>query len=154
AWWFRNRPEEHPGVNPAELELLAKDRPVSKPTVKLSAGAMLLLLATSMPLILLCAQQFVRAAVNRLYDSRLPTYLEKERITDALLTVAQEEIEGQGRDRAFDHARKRLAGRLASIPFWVGIIGGPVGGALSDFLLRRTGSRRVGRNGVAIGSIA
>ncbi len=27
AWWFRNRPSEHPGVNAAELELLDGDRP-------------------------------------------------------------------------------------------------------------------------------
>jgi MFS transporter, ACS family, D-galactonate transporter len=153
-WWFRNRPEDHAGVNQAELDLLAKDRPAPKPAVKRSAIATLVLLATSLPLILLCTQQFFRAAVNRLYDSRLPTYLEKQRITPDMLSVSRVEVEERGPEKAEDDARKKLAGRLASFPYWVGIIGGPVGGWLSDYLLRRTGSRRIGRNGVAIGSLA
>lgn len=153
-WWFRNRPEDNPSVNSAEVALLAADRPPPKPAVKRSFAASLLLLATSAPLILLCTQQFFRAAANRLYDSRLPTYLERERIGTDLLTISEAELADKGEAKAYDDARKKLAGRLASIPYWIGIVGGPVGGWLSDYLLRRTGSRRVGRNGVAIGSLA
>jgi ACS family glucarate transporter-like MFS transporter len=40
-----------------------------------------------------------------------------------------------------------------SLPMLAGVIGGPLGGMLSDFVLARTGSRRAARQGVAIGSL-
>src|SRR5262249_44791478 len=45
------------------------------------------------------------------------------------------------------------AATLSSWPQWTGVLGGLLGGMLSDYLLRRTGSRRWARNGVAIGSL-
>ncbi len=153
-WWFRDRPEDHSAVNAAELALLTRDRPPpTPPAPPRSFSTSLLLLATSVPLLLLCSQQFFRAAANRLFDSRLPTYLEKERITRDQLTIAAEQAT-EDPEKAYDDAAKRLAGRLASFPQWAGIVGGIVGGALSDYLLRRTGQRRIARNGVAIASLA
>lgn len=133
-WWFRNRPQEHPAVNAQELALLAPAAP--EPTTTTSATTprptvSWLVLLTSIPLLLLCTQQFFRAAANRLFDSRLPTYFEQER--------------GQSVEQA---------AVLASWPQLFGIVGGIVGGVLSDWVLQRTGSRRLARNGVAVSSIA
>ena len=40
-------------------------------------------------------------------------------------------------------------GMFASLPLWGGALGGMAGGVLNDFLIRRTGSRRWARSGVA-----
>jgi MFS family permease len=136
-WWFRNRPEQHPGVNQAECELLGADRPAAPAGVALvrDVGRPVvrtwLLVLTSVPLLLLCTQQGFRAAASRLFDSRLPTYLER----------------GRGQT-------KQQAAVLASYPQWVGVLGGICGGALSDYILRRTGSRRLARNGISLVSLA
>src|SRR5580658_2748124 len=41
-------------------------------------------------------------------------------------------------------------GLLASLPLWAGVVGDTVGGLTTDWLLRRTGSARIGRRVVAI----
>jgi sugar phosphate permease len=79
---------------------------------------------------LICIQQFCRAGALRFFDQWLPTYLQEAR--------------GQTREEA---------NLWTSLPMWAGVIGGPIGGLLSDFVLARTGSRRAARQGVAIGSI-
>jgi hypothetical protein len=48
---------------------------------------------------------------------------------------------------------KRDAGVLAGYPQWAGVVGGVVGGALSDWVLRRTGRRWLARNGIALLSL-
>lgn len=148
-WWFRNRPEEHPGVNDAELALITEGAAAAARQETIAAGlpaakaaapdirATWLVLATSIPLILLCTQQFFRAASNRLFDSRLPTYV-------------QERLQHQGVAEA---AAKREAAVLASYPQWAGVVGGILGGGISDWVLARTGRRRLARNGVAIGAL-
>ena len=50
--------------------------------------------------------------------------------------------------------RKKRAAVLSSYPQWAGVFGGVFGGALSDYVLRRTGRRRLARNGIAILSLA
>lgn len=126
-WWFRNTPAEHPSVNEAERKLLEADRPAVKPGV---VAPFTLALLLSLPLWLLCVQQAFRAAANRLFDSRLSTYLEKEREVPV-----------------------DVAARMASWPQWAGVVGGIFGGSLSDLVLARTRSRRLARNGVAIFSL-
>jgi MFS family permease len=166
-WWFRNRPEEHPGVNAAELAVIAEGRPREEEAAKAVVASeppsrtnwlvlfpsvlpipipipipsltRLLVLATSVPLILLCTQQFFRAGANRLFDSRLPTYIEER------LGPSTEEEKAKA---------KREAALMASWPQWAGVFGGLLGGALSDWVLHRTRSRRLARNGVAIGALA
>lgn len=132
-WWFRDRPQEHPAVNAAELEVIREDRPASPPPARAAPATPIpwLVLLTSVPLLLLCSQQFFRAGANRLFDSRLPTYFEEQR-----------------------HASPEQAGLLTSIPLWAGVIGGTLGGGLSDYVLRRTGNRRLARRGVAVASLA
>jgi ACS family glucarate transporter-like MFS transporter len=125
-WWFRDRPADHPSVNNAERDLLPREEPPA-PTAPSRASWLVVL---TVPVVLLCTQQCFRAAAPRLFESRLPTYLEKER----------------GQD-------KKTAAILSTWPQWFGVVGGLVGGMLSDYLLRRTRSRFVGRNLVAIGSL-
>jgi ACS family glucarate transporter-like MFS transporter len=81
----------------------------------------------SLTLVLICLQQFLRAGANRLFDNWMPAYFMQERGADV-----------------------RMAGFLASLPQWTGVIGSLVGGVLSDYILVRTGNRRAARNGVAV----
>jgi MFS family permease len=84
-------------------------------------------LATSVPMALLCLQQFLRAAAMVFFYTWFPTYLQEARG----LTLQE-------------------AGRYAA---WVGLgamLGGLTGGHVSDWLLRRTGSQRLSRQGIAI----
>src|SRR5581483_10595386 len=80
---------------------------------------------------LICIQQFCRAGALRFFDQWLPTYLQEAR--------------GLSRESA---------NLWTSLPLWAGVIGGPIGGILSDAVLARTGSRRAARQGVAVGGIA
>ena len=66
----------------------------------------------------------------RFFDMWLPTYLQ--------------EVRGQS---------VASANYLTSLPLFAGIVGGLVGGILSDFVLARTGNRRAARQGVAVGGI-
>jgi nitrate/nitrite transporter NarK len=84
------------------------------------------LLVTNRNMQLLCGQQFLRAAAVAFLYTWFPRYLKK---TQGLT--------------------EREAGELA---FWLliaGMVGGLVGGALSGWLLKRTGSVRVARQGMA-----
>lgn len=164
AWWFRNRPQEHPAVNDAELAIISPEahppakvetakikaelpgvhrstepasetreryaevqelvRQVVKPSIPWAA------IFLSVSLWLICFQQFCRAGALRFFDQWLPTYLQEAR--------------GQS---------VQNANFLTIWPLVAGILGGPVGGVLSDFILARTKSRRAARQGVAIGSV-
>lgn len=150
-WWFRNRPEDHAGVNAAELALLRPAEPEAKPSGKASPVPWLLIL-TSVPLLLLFTQQAFRAGANRLFDSRFPTYCE-ERLLDATKKEKQQKQESETITQDERDLAKAGAGTLASLPLFAGVIGGVVGGALSDWVLRRTNSRRLGRCGVALFSL-
>ena len=129
AVWFRNRPADHPGVNDAELAVIREGRDGSGPAdavrQPVSWGILL-----SGALYCICLQQFFRAGANRFADQWLPTYLQEGR-----------------------HVGKELANQLASLPQWGGVVGGLIGGLLSDWLLARTGSRRVARQGLAAASL-
>jgi ACS family glucarate transporter-like MFS transporter/ACS family D-galactonate transporter-like MFS transporter len=131
-WWFRDRPQDHPAVNEAEREVIAEGRPPAdrEKGAAVRPGVPWLALLGSVPLILLCSQQFFRAGANRLFDSRLPTYFEKVR-----------------------GASPEEAGLLGSVPLWAGVLGGVLGGGISDKVLARTRSRRLARRGVAIASL-
>jgi ACS family glucarate transporter-like MFS transporter len=173
ALWFRNRPSEHPSVNEAELALLDGDRPAAPdvgtlplPAAKepdgreavtpadesaraiaprpperveldgpaaapdVRAATPLLAIFLSIPLLFLCLQQFCRAGAARFFDMWFSTYLQEAR--------------GLPRDEA---------NLLTSAPLWAGVVGGVVGGWLSDAVLQWTGSRRAGRQGVAVASL-
>jgi sugar phosphate permease len=129
AVWFRNRPADHPGVNDAELAVIEAGRSGAEKAALRRPVSWAILLSGA--LYLICLQQFFRAGANRFFDNWFTTYLQ----------------EARGLNRVF-------ANQLASLPQWAGVVGGIVGGALSDYLLLRTGSRRVARQGVAVASLA
>jgi ACS family glucarate transporter-like MFS transporter len=142
AWfavWFRNRPQDHPGVNPAELAIISPDttanrltpiEPKKDPGAEKPHSTPWLLIFLSSTLWLICIQQFCRAGSLRFFDQWLPTYLQEAR-----------------------NQTREAANLWTSLPMWAGVIGGPIGGILSDYVLARTGSRRLARQGVAIASI-
>jgi hypothetical protein len=74
----------------------------------------------------LCAQQLFRAAGYIFFASWFATYLRETR-----------EIEDW------------MVGLLTSLPLWGVVVGSPLGGALSDWLLLRTKNRRFSREGLA-----
>jgi MFS family permease len=84
-------------------------------------------LATSYPMILLCSQQFLRAAAMVFFFTWFPKFLQQ---TGGL---SQEE-----------------AGRLTAWPGVGAMLGGLLGGLASDWVLRRTGNKRLSRQGVAV----
>jgi nitrate/nitrite transporter NarK len=84
-------------------------------------------LFTDRQMILLCAQQFQRAAAAALFFTWFPRYLQETKG----VSVGE-------------------SGSLAAWPLIAGVMGGLVGGTISDWLLRRTGNVRLSRQGLAI----
>jgi MFS family permease len=91
------------------------------------AGAVGRRMLTSGPMLLLCGQQFLRAAAMAFFFTWFPRFLQETRGVSWL-----------------------ESGELAAWPGAGAMLGGLLGGAASDWLLRRTGSRRLSRQGVAV----
>lgn len=127
--WFRNRPVDHPGVNDAELTVIREGRDDAGTAAAIRRPASWGILLSG-ALYCICLQQFFRSGANRFVDFSLPTYLQEVR-----------------------HVGKDAANQLASLPQWGGVLGGTLGGLVSDWLLARTGSRGVARKGLAIISL-
>jgi ACS family glucarate transporter-like MFS transporter len=164
AIWFRNRPADHPRVNAAELAIIQQGRTGPEPSAARRAVSWALLL--SAPLYCICLQQFFRAGASRFVDLWLPTYLQEGPYMQQRppLPLAASSVGllaspgGQGPLLAAaalspQHLGPDLANQLASLPQWLGVIGSTLGGLLSDYLLKRTGSRRIARQGLAVVSI-
>ncbi len=83
-------------------------------------------LFTDRNMLLLCGQQFQRAAATALFFTWFPRYLQE---TKGISVTA--------------------SGNLAAWPLLAGMLGGLVGGTLSDALLRRTNNARASRQGMA-----
>jgi MFS transporter, ACS family, glucarate transporter len=117
--WFRNRPEEMPRVNAAECDLIASGRSARSATKGSIPWSLLLRSRSAWALCLMYG--FVGFAGNFL-TSLLPIYLrDHKRLDDA------------------------TASWLTGLPLACGIISCVGGGVLSDWLIRRTGSRNWGR---------
>jgi MFS family permease len=134
--YFRNRPGEHRGVNAAEMHIISAGVAEAPPTDPRPPVAWLPIILSA-ALWLICLQQFCRAGANRFIDNSLSTYLQR---------VPLAHIADEGSRRAY-------ANQLASIPQYVGVVSGMLGGLASDWVLRHTKSRRLGRNGVAMISL-
>lgn len=130
--WFRDRPEEHPSVNAAEVALIhgrtTTEEAASKREPRPATPWLLIL--SSAPLWFLSAQQFFRAAGYMFYASWFPTFLKET------YSVSTEQ-----------------SGWLTSMPLLAVVFGSPIGGMLADRLLTRTGSRRLSRQGVGAASM-
>jgi ACS family glucarate transporter-like MFS transporter len=121
AAWFRNRPEENPNVNDAELELIrAGRRDRESPPGRVPWTRFL----RSGNLWCLCLMYFCGAYGWYFNITYLPTFLEEQYGVD----------------------RKSLVGAIyKGGPLWMGAIACLAGGWLTDWLVRRTGSRKWGR---------
>jgi ACS family glucarate transporter-like MFS transporter len=124
--WFRDRPQDHPAVNSGELAQLGPAPPPGPHAEPTPWGALI----RSPALWWICGQQFFRAAGYIFFASWFATFLRETR--------------GVGDVEA---------GLFTSLPLWGVVLGSPVGGIVSDWLLARTGSRRVGRQGLAAASM-
>lgn len=117
--WFHNRPEDMPGVNAAERELIAAGRAaqaVATEPVPWKA------LVTSVNVWALCLVYGFTGFSGNFITNLLPTYLEDDRKLPGELTTL-----------------------LTSLPLVFGIVACLVGGILSDTISRRSGSRKWGR---------
>ena len=83
-------------------------------------------LVTDTQMQILCAQQFLRASAIAFFYTWFPRFLQETK------GLSQQE-----------------SGSLAAWPPLAGMFGGLLGGLLSDWLLRRTGSARMARQGMA-----
>lgn len=129
--WFRDRPREHPEVNAAELAQIEEAKPVEMAVP--AGGAEPTpwgLIATSPAMWWISGQQFFRAAGYTFFASWFATYLKR---THDVST----------RDAAI----------LNTIPLVAVVLGSLAGGLVSDWVLSRTGSRRLARQLVAVVSL-
>jgi sugar phosphate permease len=84
-------------------------------------------MAASPAMLLLCAQHFFRAAAMALFFTWFPRYLQETR-----------------------GVSETASGKLALWPGLAAMVGGVLGGIVSDLVLKRTGSRRLSRQGIAV----
>jgi MFS family permease len=129
-WWFRDHPTEHARVNAAELGVIREAAPVH------ALGASENAAAPDAPwwtpfltreMILLCLQQFCRAAAYIFYGTWFPTFLQESR------GVSEE-----------------VSGYLTMLPLLGVVLGSAVGGQMMDWVYRRTGSLNWSRRGLAM----
>lgn len=127
--WFRNTPSEFTNLSAAETEALPF-RDTSPQTS--GAGAFSwYLIVTSPVLWLICGQQFCRAAGYAFFGTWFPRFLQETRGMN---------VKSSG---------------TATACMYIGVLlGSLLGGVVSDSILRRTGSMRWARQGVAVSSLA
>lgn len=132
-WWFRDVPEDHSSVSKVELARIREGKSLAEVSNREGEtppatpwGAIL----SSPAMWCICGQQFFRAAGYIFFASWFPTYLQETRG----VSVAQ-------------------SGLLGSLPLLAVVIGGLVGGAVSDSIYRRTQSLRLARQFLASGAL-
>jgi ACS family glucarate transporter-like MFS transporter len=123
AWWFRDRPEEHPAVNAAELAWIrAGQGGAERPAGDHGLRVPWRLLLRNVNLWAFAAMALFSGFVVYLYLTRFPQYLAERH-----------------------HLDRQRWGWAAGVPLICGAAGCALGGVLTDYLVRRTGSRRWGR---------
>jgi sugar phosphate permease len=132
VWYlaYRNMPEEHRMVSPAELaHIRGIDESGNTRLLQLEAKPQVpwsVLLRSPNMWAVMCAY-FTYVYCLWIFLSWLPTYLVEYR-----------------------HFTLLKGGLLASLPLWAGVIGDTVGGLATDWLLARTGNTRFARRAVAM----
>ncbi len=134
AWkfyqWFRDRPEDHRAVNEQELAIIRGPAAAVKSepeTIPQNNSTPWLEMIFSPAMWWICGQQFFRGAGYIFYATWFPTFLQETR-----------------------HVSVPKSGFLTSLPILGSLLGALLGGFVSDMILRKTGSRRWARQGVAI----
>ncbi len=128
AIYYRNRPEEHPAVNRAELlqiRGLNPDGSVRSPSAERQATPWKQILGSSNMWFIALGYCCFFFGTN-FYLTWYPTYL-----------------------REFRHISLQALGVLGSIPLFAGMAGDLAGGSLSDLVLKTTGKTRLARAAVA-----
>lgn len=128
--WFRNSPGEHSWVSGAERRLIEGDAPQTPDTNAPRSPTPWLTLFTSAPMLLVCGQQFCRAAGNGFFMTWFPTFLKSTRC----VSIVQ-------------------AGYYTSLVLFGVVVGSAFGGALMDWLLKITRSKTRSRQDVAVLSL-
>jgi MFS transporter, ACS family, glucarate transporter len=123
--WFRNHPSEMESVNAAERALIAAGR--GEP-LKNRPRTPWRRMTTSLSVWSLCLMYGFVGFPGNFFTNMVPTYLSEERSTLS------------------PHVRAWLA----ALPLGFGAVACILGGVLSDWLIRRTGSRRWGRRAVGM----
>ena len=134
--WFRDSPEQQQSVNRDELDVIlgprneerqvdavepASDQPESRKSIPWAA------IFSSPAMWMIAGQQFFRAAGYIFYSTWFPTYLKQTR-----------------------NVTTKQSGLLSSLPLLAVIVGSLLGGVVVDWILARTGSRRLSRQLVAV----
>jgi ACS family glucarate transporter-like MFS transporter len=129
-WWFRDRPEEHRSVNAAELTFIRSDD-VDAEQLGHTRNVPWRVLLRSANLAFICGMYFAFGYALYFYITWLPTYLLKA--------------------RGFS---QNYASLFSALPWVASAAGFWLGGLLTDWLVRRTGSLKIARCGIgAVGLI-
>lgn len=131
--WFRNRPSDMPGVNAAERALIEADRPAVGQAGMSAAPKPIrwTRFLTSRNVWALCLMYGFLGFSGNFFTNWLPGYLKDHRGLSDQTTAW-----------------------LSGLPLAFGIVSCVLGGAVSDWLIRRTGSRNGGRRMVGGTSMA
>ena len=121
TFWFRNRPEEKPAVNAAELAWIRRDGSQAQAAAGRIPWARIL---TSRNLWALCAMYGLQSFGWYFYITYLPRFLEEQ------FAVPSTSF---------------LGAIYKGGPLWLGALGCLTGGVLTDWFIRKTGNRRWGR---------
>jgi len=131
-FWFRDTPQEKPGVNPAELGIIRTGLPPAM-AGQARPRAPWLRLIKSGNLWAICWMYFCMSYGWYFYITWLPTYLESRG-----LSLVQ-------------------SGILGGMPLFFGAIGCILGGVLTDYVVKKTGTlknrRYIGASGFLLGSV-
>ncbi|MBI1904020.1 MAG: MFS transporter [Planctomycetia bacterium] len=128
--WFRDRPEDHSAVSEEELETIREGRPPDpneNALVKKSEPIPWGTILSSASMWWVGAQQFFRAAGYMFFATWFATFLQETR-----------NVSVQG------------SGLLNSLPLLGVVAGASIGGVLSDWILRASGSRWMARQGLSL----
>lgn len=126
CWWFRDRPEDHPAVNPAELNLIrAGQSNATSSSHKLDVPW--LKVFGSRNLLTICAMYFCYGYSMYFYINWLPTYL----------------LQARGFTREY-------VSLFSSLPWVFGAVAFVCGGWATDWIVERTGSRKLARRGLGM----
>jgi sugar phosphate permease len=123
-WYYRDTPQQHHGVNDAELKLITENTPIRRST---SAKVPWRAILSSSNLWTLCMMYFCYGYCLSVYLDWFPTYLNMH--------------------RGFD---LKKMGFYASLPLFAGTAGDLLGGWISDIIGHRTGNLRMARKVVAV----
>jgi MFS family permease len=126
--WFRNRPNDMAQVNKAERKLIASGRPKASDQPTSFPWSKL---ATSSSALALCLMYGFNGFSGNFFTSMLPLYLREHR-----------------------HLSQYTTAWISALPLAAGSVACLLGGATSDWVIRRTGSRKWGRRSVGFVGMA